>query len=146
VVTAFFYGGNVIEPDDIDALDAQQLRKRLEELEAAHVHLRAKTANIMAQMYNTINRLEQWQRWQATIEPPKLTELKELRRLLVKHFSENEFRDLCFETGVDYHAVPGERLADKARELILYLQRRNGLTRLLNYCRNHRPMVSWPDL
>ena len=53
-----------------------------------------------------------------------------LRKTLTTHFSEGELQTLCFDLGVDYDDLPGEGKADKARELVAYLDRRNQLAKL----------------
>lgn len=67
--------------------------------------------------------------------------LKELRA----NFSDSELRDLCLELGIDYEDLPGASKADKARELILYLERRDQLPQMLAICRRLRPNVNWDD-
>ena len=54
-----------------------------------------------------------------------------LHTLLVAHFGDGELRTLCFVLGEDYEALPGEDKSDKARELILRLERRDEIRRLL---------------
>ena len=52
-------------------------------------------------------------------------------------------RLLHFELEVDYQSLPGTSKADKARELIAHLERREGLSELLAACERHRPQVAW---
>ena len=50
--------------------------------------------------------------------------LTRLLDLLIKRFSLEDLRTLCFELNKDYEIPGGEGKADKARELLLYLDRR----------------------
>jgi Effector-associated domain 7 len=43
-------------------------------------------------------------------------------------FNDSELRTLCFNLGVDYDVLQGSGKSDKARELIIYLDRRNGIS------------------
>jgi formylglycine-generating enzyme required for sulfatase activity len=67
----------------------------------------------------------------------------QLRRNLIKHFSEDELRDLCFDLGVDYDILPGLGKGNKARELMTYLERRGRTSELVEECRRQRPNESW---
>lgn len=67
-----------------------------------------------------------------------------LLRLLTTHFSEEELRDLCFYLDdVDFDSLPGQGKAAKARELVMFLERRNRLPALLEAGRSVRPDVAW---
>jgi outer membrane protein assembly factor BamB len=59
--------------------------------------------------------------------------------LLVEHFDEQELRTLCFALNVDYDDLPVSGKANKARELIIYLERRGRLGELLYLCQQERP-------
>ncbi len=72
-----------------------------------------------------------------------LEELAQLRQLLVDHFNEGELRTLCFDLGVDYENLPPGGKADKARELVAHLERRNQIPELLEMGRRLRPDVDW---
>jgi AAA+ ATPase superfamily predicted ATPase len=69
--------------------------------------------------------------------------LTKLHELLVRHFDQEELRSLLFDLGVDFDALRGEGKAAKARELILYLERRGRLNDLVNKLQRLRPNVSW---
>jgi len=62
-----------------------------------------------------------------------------LREVLVKHFSDNELRNLCFDLGVEYDDLGGEGKSGKARELIAYLERRDRLGELVQIVNRERP-------
>ncbi len=72
-----------------------------------------------------------------------LEELAQLRQLLVDHYSEGELRTLCFDLGVDYESLPAEGKANKARELVAHLERRNRIHELIEMGRRLRPTVDW---
>lgn len=69
-----------------------------------------------------------------------------LRKLLVDYFNESELRTLCFDLEVNYESLLGDTIGDKARELILYLRRRDLIQRLLNLCKELRPQISIQNL
>jgi len=64
-----------------------------------------------------------------------------LFQALSSYFSDGELRDLCFELGVVYDDLAGERHRDKARELVIYAWRRNQLVELEEAVRRARPHV-----
>ncbi|MDT8305881.1 MAG: hypothetical protein RRC07_08095 [Anaerolineae bacterium] len=69
-----------------------------------------------------------------------------LLRLLTAHFGEEELRDLCFYLeDVEFDSLPGRGKSAKARELILYLERRNQLGALQAVGRDVRPDVPWDE-
>jgi hypothetical protein len=53
--------------------------------------------------------------------------------LLTENFSTAELRTLCFEFKLDYDDIAGETKQDKARELILYLKRRDKLIKFYDF-------------
>jgi hypothetical protein len=66
-----------------------------------------------------------------------------LRQVLAERFSDGELRTLCFDLGIEYDDLPGEGKADKARELVAYLERRDRIPDLKEIGRRVRPDVSW---
>ena len=70
--------------------------------------------------------------------------LTQLRRLLVQFFDAGELRTLCFDLAVDYESLPPGGKADKARELLAYLDRHSRVPELLALGRRQRPDVPWP--
>lgn len=72
---------------------------------------------------------------------PELLRMQNLRRVLVERFDLEELRTACFDLGVDYDTLPGEGKDAKARELVLWLSRRNRLDQLAEYIRQHRPDI-----
>jgi tetratricopeptide (TPR) repeat protein len=53
-----------------------------------------------------------------------------LYQILDKYYNEQELKDLCFKLDVQYDNLAGEGKADKARELITYMERRGQLREL----------------
>lgn len=72
--------------------------------------------------------------------------LVQLRQLINLHFSLEEVRELCFRVGVRYDDLEGEGLANKVRELVLYMDRAKQVDELIHYCLYARPKVAWPAL
>ncbi len=68
-----------------------------------------------------------------------------LRQALTDHFSDSELRTLCVVLGMDYESLPGESKADKAREVVAYLERRGRIPELVAIASRLRPNVSWQD-
>jgi hypothetical protein len=71
--------------------------------------------------------------------------LTTLRQLLAVRFSEGELRTLCFDLGVGYEDLVGEGKADKARELVAYLERRKRIPDLIRIGERSRPDIPWRD-
>ena len=67
----------------------------------------------------------------ATPIPGLSSDPRVLRKVLNEQFSADELRDLCLDLGLDYENIAGETKVAKARELVLYLQRRGELDRLV---------------
>jgi hypothetical protein len=76
-------------------------------------------------------------------EPIREITPTELRLILTLQFDLEELRTLCFELGVDFDDLRGEGKAAKARELVLYLQRRGQLNTLIAEIKKQRPDVNW---
>jgi serine/threonine protein kinase len=70
----------------------------------------------------------------------------ELRHKLDCYFSEEELRNLCFDLGIDYEALPAQGKSGKARELIAELERKRRLDALVALCRQLRPDASWAEI
>ena len=81
-----------------------------------------------------------------TTLPPSQGALSTLRQLLVERFNDQELRDLCFELDVDYDSLPGDGKADKARELLLFLERRGRIQDLIETGTRIRPDINWTDI
>jgi len=72
--------------------------------------------------------------------------LAKLRRNLIGHFSSEELQTLCSDMGMDYDDLPGRGRADKARELVAFLDRHDLIPDLIEHCSRLRPRVPWQDL
>lgn len=72
--------------------------------------------------------------------------LSNLRQVLNERFNESELRDLCFDLGVDYESLLGEGRADKARELIGYMERRKRIPELIMKGEKQRSDILWSHL
>lgn len=70
-------------------------------------------------------------------------QLTYIYRLLNQHFSLEELKTLCFDLGIDYENLSGSGKAAKARELVLYLDRRGQLPKLISVGKRQRPNVQW---
>jgi formylglycine-generating enzyme required for sulfatase activity len=79
-----------------------------------------------------------------TSADPNRQQLTQLRKLLIKHFSLDELRVLCFDMGLEYEELPGDTRGTKMHGLIEYLQRRGELPKLLTEISEQRPAVVWP--
>ena len=69
-----------------------------------------------------------------------------MRDILNDHFDKSELEDLCFDLGVDYENLRGERKTDKARELLLLIYRQDRLPDLLTAVQTARPHLTFPNL
>jgi hypothetical protein len=65
----------------------------------------------------------------------------QLHTLLVRHFDEQDLITICFNLKLSYEDLPGHGRANKARELIIYLDRRGRLNELLYLCQQERPRL-----
>jgi hypothetical protein len=68
-------------------------------------------------------------------------EATRLHRILSDRMDLEELRTLCFDLGVSYDSLRGEGLAGKARQLVLFLQKRKALPRLVEWLRRERPDI-----
>ena len=69
--------------------------------------------------------------------------LTRLRQQINDHFDLEELRTLSFDLGAHYDDLRGEGRANKARELIAYLQRRGRIAELVARCAHLRPNAVW---
>lgn len=60
------------------------------------------------------------------------------------YFNLDELEKLCFSPlGIDYQNIPGDTKEKKARELVGYYKRRNGIPELIQALQQARPSVVW---
>jgi V8-like Glu-specific endopeptidase len=71
--------------------------------------------------------------------------LTTIHQLLLQHFDEQELIDICFGLGITYEDLPPGARSSKARELILYVQRRGRLDDLRTVVSQKRPHAVWPS-
>lgn len=88
--------------------------------------------------------------WNDTIitkyEPYSHKALVQFRSLLVEYFDEDEVRQLSADLGVDHRRLPWSEQGGTARELILYLARRERLDELAQWCAQKHPEVVWQEV
>jgi hypothetical protein len=73
-----------------------------------------------------------------------ITEFMGKLRAFTDAFSLSELATLCADLGIDYERVSGNSDKEaKAREIILYLQRRQKIPDLIDYCKKHRAGYDW---
>ena len=68
-----------------------------------------------------------------------------IREILIEKFDEGELKTLANDLDVDYDNLPDQGKANKARELISFLDRRNQLPKLVEFGKRQRPDISWPE-
>jgi Effector-associated domain 7/Domain of unknown function (DUF4062) len=130
-----------LKEEDVTAPVEPALEALQEELKLNHVvswfrnpdHLATK---VVIDLHNLIidNRLPR-----AVIEPTPYA----LCTVIMLHFDLEELKTLCFKLGVDFDSLRGEGKAAKARELVMYLQRRGQLERLIAELKESRPNIAW---
>lgn len=72
-----------------------------------------------------------------------ISDRAKLRQLLVNAFSDAEIKTLCFDLEIDYEQIQGSTKDERARELILFTERRGMKTALIELCRISRPNIVW---
>lgn len=68
-----------------------------------------------------------------------------LRQKIEASFDMEELHTLCFDLGANYHAISGNGIGAKSRELVRHFQYRNRLDDLFEACQTKRPLVKWND-
>ncbi len=69
-----------------------------------------------------------------------------LHKEMAQAFSVSDLENLCFKLGIDFEEVGGSGKSGKAREIILYCQRRGMLEALVDACQEERPNIAWGAL
>lgn len=69
--------------------------------------------------------------------------LYELGQLIDNYLEESELRTLCGDLNTDYDVLPGQGKAEKARELVRFLERRNQVPDLVDILERDHPGVPW---
>ena len=124
--------------------DAEHLRIRIAELEREMIDFRIAMAKVLSSLYDTVHDMERWQRWNQTQSQEAVERLKLLRDCIADHFSLSEVQTMCFDLDVNFDDLEGEGLENKARELVLYMNRNGRCPELVFYCREHRPHIKLP--
>lgn len=81
--------------------------------------------------------------------PPKVSANRQvtlIRKQMLEHFSEDEFRTLCLDMDHRFDKLPGESLEGKMREFIALMERQNRLMDLLKVLTAERPHIDWQNL
>ena len=103
----------------------------------------AKISSLQEQLQAAMIRLEQQQ--PKTKTGPLLDAVALTGRMIARHFSENELRDLCVDLRISYENIEGLTPDAKARELAAFMARRQEIGRLVKRCVELRPKVyGWP--
>jgi len=76
-----------------------------------------------------------------TLDMAPSPEASRLHRILKSRLNLGEFKTLCFDLGVNYDSLGGEGLSGKARQLVLFLQKREALSELVEWLRRERPDI-----
>lgn len=82
----------------------------------------------------------------STLNSEQSVDPRKLLRALNDLFGEQDLRDFCFDLRVDYENLPGQSKKDKARELIIFFERRRRTNVLITVFREHRPNISLADI
>ena len=77
------------------------------------------------------------------LAPERLTRLLQT---LSRRFDEGELQSLCFHLAVSYDDLPAQGKANKARELVQYLERRGRIYDLIRQGQSLRPDVPWQEI
>lgn len=97
-------------------------------------------------LLNDVEKLETIPHEERSFKRPESSILQNLRFVLSNRFNESELRNLCFDLKIDYEKLSGSNKSDKAREIVLFFERRNDLARLIDYILNHRNDISKEDI
>jgi tetratricopeptide (TPR) repeat protein len=74
------------------------------------------------------------------------TYLNQLYHLMLKHFNESEFEELCLYLSINHEDLDGKNRRDKVRALVLHCQRHDRLGALREQLVALRPGVPWPEI
>ncbi|HSH04867.1 MAG TPA: CHAT domain-containing protein [Anaerolineae bacterium] len=64
---------------------------------------------------------------------------------LARNFSDEDFRDLCFDLGIEYADIPGAGRRAKMRGLVMQMGYDKKLELLVRKCREMKPRGGWDD-
>ena len=81
------------------------------------------------------------------VQPTEPTQPVTARDLLLDNLSRwcslDEVEDFCFRLDINYDNLPGDTIAAKSRELIMYVERRNRIDELAAVGKRLRPDLTW---
>ena len=75
-----------------------------------------------------------------------ITELNALREAMVKHFNEDELKEICAKVGVDPENISGDTKLARVRGLVQHMAQTGRLLNLVAHVGATRPKLSWVDL
>lgn len=61
----------------------------------------------------------------------------------MEFFGEEDLRQAAFDIGVDWEDLGGKAKGAKLRSLIIWLEDRGKLYKLVGWCQEKRPKVNW---
>ena len=70
---------------------------------------------------------------------------QELRQLMEMYLSLDELHTLCFDLGIDFDNLSGDRLGTKTIALIEQMRKSKQMARLLSELQSTRPATEWPE-
>ncbi len=76
----------------------------------------------------------------------KVVDRKKLKQALIKHFSLDELKALCFDLDIIFDDLPPGGRSSKAQSLISYIERHRRFIVLAVAVREARPILTWEDL
>ena len=69
---------------------------------------------------------------------------KDFINQLVEAFSTSELKDLCFDLGINYDNLPGDRLSSKIEAVLVELHKQKRFALLVAYLERERSGFTWP--
>ena len=81
--------------------------------------------------------INQWQQY--------LQQTRKLYHLINSKFNKSEVQSLFFELGIDYDNIQGSTKSEKVRGLIIFLDQRNLIDKLLDIASTTREDLAWPE-
>lgn len=155
-----------IQVDPAEQERQERLHKRLRLLEADHVADMAQISGLREEVFylgrlismmadriqeaglllpdDVVDYLRRRHNNSPIVADPELVVL--VQHALDRFFDQGELRQLAFEMGVDFDNLPGVTKEDKARELVLFVDRRGQLEMLVQHIVMMRPNVPLPWL
>lgn len=67
-----------------------------------------------------------------------------LRQQIADVFTEGDLRRLCYDLQIDFDELAGRRKSEKIIDLLIYVEDRGLMDRLLEILKQERPHVDWP--